>query len=773
MQGLGPPAESRFAAARTEFATGRPHAWLVFLGIGLGVALGEALLSDGKVLQPMLGLTGLAATGAILGGVRMNRPASRLPWLLLAGCTLLTTIGVIFIPAAGAVGVLGQALTAIGSVAGFAGFILLVRGRIPGGDRAAVLDAAIVTSGTGVLIWAFGFAPFVVGIQQSSFLTAAVFYPTLTALAIVARMWFLRGAHRPATRLVVLIVLASNGIIFLEIMRGLIGPNAFTGLSLLAQFAELSFMGAAALHPSMAIAPERQRDIRHISRRRILVLAAALLVNPATLAIEVLLGRQIDPAPYLIGGSAIGLLVIARLGDALGQLRGSLHERDSLMALLRRQALYDGLTSLPNRSLFNERLAADFANRSSDRQLAVLLLDLDDFKGINDNFGHEAGDELLVAVGQRLRGAVREGDMAARFGGDEFVITLPACADPSVAIRVAERVLETLTQPFDIGGRRLNVRASIGLAVAGAGDRNADDLVRNADVAMYEAKHGGKGRVAMFEPSMQVAAQAEFQLRTDLAAGIARGDLRLHFQPVVDLRTGRTVGYEALVRWLRDGRLIPPGQFIAIAESSGLITSLTDWVVDEACRATAAWGNSGDRPWVSVNMSPSQLVRPDIVSRIGRALSTSGLGPDRLIIEITESSLLDIDTARPVLQKLSERGVRLAIDDFGTGYSALSYLARLPIDIVKIDRSFVIALQQAGPDEAIASAIIALARRLGLTTIGEGIETAAQLDQLTALGCDLGQGFFLGRPTNHEDLRPSPLPRGHRLRLPGLAGLGA
>jgi diguanylate cyclase (GGDEF)-like protein len=435
--------------------------------------------------------------------------------------------------------------------------------------------------------------------------------------------------------------------------------------------------------------------------------------------------------------------------------------------------LFDALTSLPNRTLFTERLTAAYENRSPERMLAVLLLDVDDFKSVNDGYGHDAGDALLVVVGQRLRGVLRDSDTAARLGGDEFVIALANFADPSVPMRVAQRILATLSEPFEFGGHRLTMRASVGVAVAGADDRTAEELVRNADIAMYLAKSRGKGRFEVFEPSMQAAAMNLLELRTDLAKAIPGGDLRLHFQPVLELRSGRIVGYEALVRWQRGDRLVPPLDFIPVAESSGLIEPLTDWVIDEACRLTSRWGTDTDQPWVSVNLSSSQLIRQGLVARIGRTLASTGLAADRLVIEITESALLEIDVARPAIERLAELGVRVAIDDFGIGYSALSYLARLPIDIVKIDRSFVIALQQAGPDEAIASAIIALARRLGLTTIGEGIETAAQLDQLTALGCDLGQGFFLGRPTNHEDLRPSPLPRGHRLRLPGLAGLGA
>jgi EAL domain-containing protein (putative c-di-GMP-specific phosphodiesterase class I) len=361
--------------------------------------------------------------------------------------------------------------------------------------------------------------------------------------------------------------------------------------------------------------------------------------------------------------------------------------------------------------------------------------------------------------------------MAARFGGDEFLIALSEYVDPGVPVGVAQRILAALGEPFEIGGHRMTTSASVGVAVAGTDDPASDDLVRDADVAMYAAKSRGKGRYEVFEPSMQAAAMTRLRFRSELAAAIPAGDLRLHYQPVVDMRTGRTIGYEALVRWLRDGELVAPGEFIPMAESSGLISPLTDWVLDETCRATAGWGKPGDSPWVSVNMSSSQLLRQDMVAHLGRTLRTTGFEPSRLVLEITESTLLEIDVARPAIERLSETGVRLAIDDFGVGYSALSYLAHLPIDIVKIDRSFVVALHEEGPEQAIAAAIIALAMRLGLTTIGEGVETADQLDQLTRLGCDLGQGLYLGQPAAGEDLRPSALPDGQQVRRPSLATL--
>jgi diguanylate cyclase (GGDEF)-like protein len=479
-----------------------PRTWLYFLAGGLALATFGALVGDERAVSPVLVLMGMATGAAVLIGVRMNRPARALPWRLLAICTLISTLGIPLLQVPGLVSILGQAMAVGAALLGYSGFILIVRGRIPGGDRAAILDAAIIASGIGVLVWAYGLAPYVVAAKQTSIVAAASFYPVIVALAMVARLWFLPGAHRPATRLIVLLVVASNGIIGLEVLRSIATIGALPGALAFANFAELAFMGAAALHPTMALAPERHvADREPLSRRRLAVLTAALLVNPVVLAVVSASGEVVDPAPYVVGGVIIGLLVMARLRDALGQLGASLIERESLMDLLRRQALYDGLTALPNRRFFTERLAADFDDRSSGGTLALLLVDLDDFKSVNDRFGHEAGDALLVAVGQRLRASIREGDMAARLGGDEFVIILPRNQDPSFPTSLAERIVRILGEPYDIAGQRLTVPASVGAAVASPADQTPDDLVRHADLAMYEAKNQGKGRLRVAEPA--------------------------------------------------------------------------------------------------------------------------------------------------------------------------------------------------------------------------------------------------------------------------------
>ena len=402
----------------------------------------------------------MASTAAILLGVHLNRPARRLPWLLLALTMFLSTIGAMFDVAGEGLAFPSQVLTGIGSMFGVVGLAILIRGRIPGGDRAGAPrcgDPRIRDrrARSGPSASARSSRP----PARAPLRSPRSSTRPSSRSAAVARMWVLPGQHRPATRLIVLFVLTSNAVIFVDMLKGLLGQGDFAGPYLLVAFAVITFVGAAALHPSMAFSPERQQSERgSISRQRILALTVALLVNPATLAVEVLVGRQIDAAPYLIGGVVIGLLVIARLGDALRQLGESLHERDSLMELLRRQALYDTLTSLPNRGLFTERLASDFASRSDDHMLAVLLVDLDDFKAVNDTFGHEAGDGLLIAVGQRLRSAIRDGDMAARLGGDEFVIVLPAvhghagpdacrAASPRVAERTVRRRREQPGRP--------------------------------------------------------------------------------------------------------------------------------------------------------------------------------------------------------------------------------------------------------------------------------------------------------------------------------------
>jgi len=432
--------------------------------------------------------------------------------------------------------------------------------------------------------------------------------------------------------------------------------------------------------------------------------------------------------------------------------------RKSLEDELRHQAFHDSLTGLANRALFRDRLEHALArSRRGSQPLAVLFVDLDDFKNVNDSLGHGEGDGLLVAVAARLRDALRAGDTIARMGGDEFAILVEDPPDAGSPVEVAERLLAALQAPFEQAGRDLFVHASIGVAVSGSRKQTADELLRNADVSMYTAKADGKNRVEVFDPSMHEAAVARLALRVDLERAIERHEFFVLYQPVIDLRTGFMAGVEALVRWQHPDRgVIEPNEFIATAEETGLIVPLGRFVLETACRQVAAWDEEhpDHRLTVAVNVSGRQVTERGFVDQVAAILASTSLEAGRLVLEFTEGVLIqDTDATISVLHALRRLGLRLAIDDFGTGYSSLSYLRQFPIDILKVDRSFVANLDQGRPDEtALMQSILGLSASLQLETVAEGIEQPAQLAELRLLGADLGQGFLFDRPLPAEQV---------------------
>jgi diguanylate cyclase (GGDEF)-like protein/PAS domain S-box-containing protein len=421
--------------------------------------------------------------------------------------------------------------------------------------------------------------------------------------------------------------------------------------------------------------------------------------------------------------------------------------------MIARRSFHDPLTNLANRSLFGDRLAQAL-RRSLRREgsVAVLVLDLDDFKRINDSLGDSAGDDLLVAVGGRLLDCVRSPDTVGRLGGDEFAVLVEDVDHGIYAGRVAERVLDALDDPFEIGTRQVYVRGSVGIATGSAGTETAEELLRNADVAMYKAKHRGTGSYEFFEPDMHAALMERLDLERDLRAAIGSDELLLHYQPVVSLKSRSVRAIEALLRWEhpRHG-LIPPETFIDLAEETGLIVPMGKKALNTASRQASQWrGHFGDgRPiGVHVNVSGRQLQDPQVIEDVRAALSESGLDPGALTLEITESAIVADQTPTARLQELRDLGVRVAVDDFGSGYSSLTYLRRLPVDTVKIDRRFIEGVRDDPRAAMLFRAIVRMSHSLGATPIAEGIETAEQAEELRRAGCDLGQGYYFARPAD-------------------------
>jgi diguanylate cyclase (GGDEF)-like protein len=431
-----------------------------------------------------------------------------------------------------------------------------------------------------------------------------------------------------------------------------------------------------------------------------------------------------------------------RLEQAVGKLR-------ALQEQLHHQAYHDPLTDLPNRSLFMESVRTALAR--PDEHVAVLFVDVDDFKTVNDSLGHATGDELLVAIGERLRNCLRPQDVVARLGGDEFAVLLPGATDQLVAAqRIAERIIDAFGNPVDAGDHLVSVHLSVGIATSAQAGGDAEQVIRNADVAMYQAKTKGKARFDVFEPSVADAILRRHGLKEELAKALAREQIVVEYQPIVALDTGRIAAAEALVRWEHPARgVIAPSEFIPLAEETGLIAPIGHHVLQQACLQVREWQNEGGDPVrMHVNLSVVELLEPGMVERIVGTLEDAGVPTEQLVVEITETQLLDDKPATAArFEELRGHGIRIALDDFGTGYSSLSYLHSLPLDILKVAKPFVDGLVAGGRESGFVAMILDLAQALGLEVIAEGIETEGQVTALRRLNTPFGQGYLLGRPS--------------------------
>jgi diguanylate cyclase (GGDEF)-like protein/PAS domain S-box-containing protein len=587
-------------------------------------------------------------------------------------------------------------------------------------------------------------------IRSSSFsITLAVGSALLVAFTYLRALGLLRAREAARTELLareryfrLLTAHSSDAVLVLD--EGMVVRNESPSLARLLRLPDESISGRAAT--SLAEPVDRQRALQFFQ---------LLLERPGEVReIEMEVDLPDGTRPWL-GFRGVNLLDDPDVAGVIIHLH-DVTDRKLAEQELQLRAFHDPLTGLANRALLLDRLEQALRRSSrSGRLPAVVFLDLDGFKAVNDSLGHDSGDRLLCLLADRLRNAVGEADTVARLGGDEFAILVEDRTHPlPEATTLADRVLRALAQPVELEGHDLTVSASIGVAV-GSGDATAVSLVRDADIAMYRAKGAGKGHWVAYEPGMHTAAVERLQVETDLPRALDEGQFELRYQPVVDLVTGQVIAFEALLRWNHPtlGQ-IAPDRFIPVAEATGAIVPIGAWVLQEACRTAARWRR--DHPTsdlhMGVNVSGRQLADPDLVGTVVDALVDNGWPAGDLVLEVTETSLVeDVHLAAERLHALAELGVGLAIDDFGTGYSSLTYLRLFPVDTLKVDRSFIDSITEQGRTPAIVRGLLDLGRTLGLQTLAEGIEHTYQLDLLREEGCDLGQGYLFARPLSAAD----------------------
>lgn len=754
---------------------GAETAWKAWLGLGMAMVVAYFMLPTQELQDYLYQLPGMLAALAVVAGVVIHRPPDRRPWLILATGLALSSAGdwtwVIldrvyglepFPSVADVFYLAGMGLVAVA-------LLWLVRGRVPGGDRAGLLDALIVAVGFGMVSWVFLMAPIVADTTQSfGEIAVALAYPMLDILLLGVMVRLLLA---PGQRVTAMQFLIGAVVAFLVADY----PYAFLALQGTYQTGQLvdggwllgaAFWGASALHPSMRhVADPVEPGEAGFSLWRLVLLAAASLMAPAVLVIEGMTGARIDIPVIAAGCIVLFLLVIARLSGVVSDLRTTLQLRRILENELERRALHDPLTGLANRVLFRDRLEHALDRRRPT--VAVLFLDLDDFKTVNDTAGHGAGDAVLCSVAETLRLTVRPADTVARLGGDEFAVLLDETADVYEAGLVAGRLISALQTPVSVAGHRHSIGVSIGISLGTSSSATADEMMREADIAMYVAKGKGKGRFTVFEAATHEGVVRGMELRGDMDEAIRHEQFELYYQPVLHLATGAVVGVEALVRWRHPTRgLLLPAEFIPLAEMTGAIVPLGRWILTQACREVARWAKEGESAaadrFMCVNLSALQLMQPGFGDLVAELLVSYGLAPRQLLLELTETSRLDQEAARANLVQLRELGTRLAIDDFGTGYASLSQLSRIPFDMLKIERSFVARLSPGSRAESLLWGVIDLARRLEISVVAEGIETKQQHARLREMGCAYGQGFLFARPMPaaklRRYLRPAPAP---------------
>ena len=697
--------------------------------------------------------TGLLAVLCIVVGIMVNRPRNRTPWLFFcAGMASFLVADVCYYMLELLAGDAGPAFPSIADFFYLCMYPLVITGLLkmlrevaPGRNYASLIDAAVVGISIFGALWVL-FVDDVVDAPLDSVagLVTQLAYPVMDValLTVAARLVVnLHLRHKPFA----FIVAAIGSLVVADTAYGIYNTQGTFQTGMYVDAFWLGFyvlFGVAALHPEMrASGFSAETEEGRLTGRQLTIMFVATLGVPL---IDLVWGTPADRPITIVTSALLFLLILFRI---FGLTKALEHGRDRL----RHEASHDALTGLCNRTLFAERTESALREGNDDHTLAVLFIDLDDFKLINDSLGHFAGDQLLKEVSVRLARCVRPADTVARLGGDEFAILLRSAVDRNDVISVARRVLDAMSTPIDLGRRAVRASCSIGIAIDLDQTTDVETLLRNADVAMYLSKSRGKGRFEFFEARIHEDAIERLDLKADLERAVSNDEFVLHYQPIFDLQTGQVVLIEALIRWKHPQRgTIAPDRFIPLAEENGLIVPIGNWVLAEATRQAAIWRRMDgidDDLSISVNLSMRQLQDGQLLNALTTSLKDSGLPANKLVLEITESMLaIDADHTAGVLEQLKTIGVKIAIDDFGTGYSSLSYLRAFPVDSIKIDKSFIRDLHQNTTTSALIEAMVNLSSALGAYTVAEGIEYSEQANLLRKLGCNRAQGFYYCRP---------------------------
>jgi diguanylate cyclase len=749
---------------------------LGFAVVGVVWSVGHGLNLLGPIEGSTFVVFGIAALVATVLGLRWGHPALRWPWWLICSALVLFVVGGAVRQADQQVGNLTSSRPLLPDLITMPGYLLLglglaglanVHRLARPDDLDSILDALVAALAALTLAWVFLIDPAL--FHQRSPLSVRLLlagYPAMSVfiVAITARIALSprkRGAVAYRYLLAAMMLLVSGDVIYMLIEIGRIAiPASLVDVPYALAFVGL---GASVLHPSMGELCHGAAAGEPARRRGRLFFVAVALAIPALVTVT----RRASAAGDRLVLSAI---ILGLTGMGIWRVLRAIRANARSEARLSHQATHDLLTGLPNRLAARDYVVGALAKAAcNDSRVALVFLDVDRFKLVNDTLGHSGGDELLVAVGERLSEYVRPTDLVARIGGDEFVVVREDVKELAQAVLFAERIRDCFEIPFAIGGSEIYSTASLGVATADGSDPlvDAEGMIRDADTAMYQAKDSGRNAVAVFDMTMRDRVTERLALDQQLRHALERGELHLHFQPIIRRPENRIEGFEALVRWTHPvlGE-VPPAKFIPIAEDSGLIVQIGAWVLEEACRALATWRN--DVPGaanlhVAVNISACQLRNGALLGTVEAALRDNGLPGRALCLELTESLLIDhAVNAVSLLEALRNLQVAISIDDFGTGYSSLAYLKRFPVDWVKIDQSFVAGLDRPDTsDESLVAAIIAMAAALGMTTIAEGVETVGQQTRLTGLGCNLIQGYLHSHPVPPDQV-PALLRRFNR-----------